>query len=113
MVEYIPASALSFVDYGHNEEDTNSYSDYRLYSIFIDDLLEIDELSEKYIPELIDNFISSALLIGLKKVEIFTRTKRRLFKILIRHTLATNPYVREYHDLYWKTGTFSATLAEI
>ncbi|NOY59409.1 MAG: hypothetical protein GXO75_10860 [Calditrichaeota bacterium] len=112
MVEYIPASALSFMDYEHDEEDTNSYRDCSFNSIFIDDSMEIDESSEKFIPELIDNFINSALLIGLKKVEIFTRTKRRLFKILIRHTLATNPYVREYHDLYWQTGTFSATLAE-
>ncbi len=114
MVEYIPASALSFMDYENDEDENNLHQDYRFNTIFIfiDDSMEIDESSEKHIPEMIDNFINTALLIGLKKIEIFTRKKSRLFKILIRHTLSTNPYVREYKDLYWKKGIFSATLTE-
>ncbi len=100
------------MDYENDGEENDLHQNCRFNSTFIDDSIEIDESSEKHIPELIDNFINSALLIGLKKVEIFTQKKRRLFKILIRHALATNPYVREYQDLYWQKGLFSATLSE-
>ena len=97
MVEYIPAGYLAFLAYENGQsEELYLNDDYMPDFVPMSDTLELDGMLLEEVYDRITAFISRALFFGLDRIGIKYPARRRIFKILIRQALNTNPNVSTF-----------------
>jgi dsDNA-specific endonuclease/ATPase MutS2 len=112
MIEWISAKNIDYWNpsMGYNEETDLEDDEGIPEFIRVTDELDLHGTNPGIIPEMIDEFVSNAILLGLKRLRIVHGKGRSKLKYITRKTLAANKFVQAYGDAPPDNGGWGATI---
>jgi len=112
MVEWIASENFYYwvPEMDYDEEDEN---DKLPEFINVTDVLDLHGTNIEIIPEMINEFISNALLLGLRQVRIVHGKGKSRLKFITHKTLDSNKFAKKYYDAPPELGGWGATIIEI
>jgi len=82
-------------------------------AIIVTDVLDLHGFFPEQVPEMIDEFISNALHLKLKRLRIIHGKGKSKLKWIVHRKLSENPYVRWFGDAPPWLGGWGATVVEL
>ena len=112
MIQWIAASSLDYWNPTLEFDDPNTLQDDDGIPEFIrvTDELDLHGTSPEIIPEMIEEFLSNAALLGLKRLRIVHGKGRSKLKYLTLKTLKGHDLVKAYGDAPPESGGWGATI---
>jgi DNA mismatch repair protein MutS2 len=81
--------------------------------IKVTDVLDLHGTDPKIIPEMIDDFIANAMLLGIPTLRIIHGKGQSRLKLITHKTLERNKFVKKFYDAPVELGHWGATIVEI
>jgi len=115
MIEIISLDRVTqFLTYPDCEdEEMDDQSKKMPQYIKVTDVLDLHGTDPKIIPEMIDDFIANAMLLGIPTLRIIHGKGQSRLKLLTYKTLEQNKFVKKYYDAPVELGHWGATIVEI
>lgn len=89
--------------------DNNEWPEY----IYVTDVLDLHGTPVSVIPQMMDDFIENALLLGFDRVRIIHGKGRSKLKHFVYRLLQKHANVSDYYDAPPALGGWGATIAEL
>ena len=91
------------------ESDETDFPEY----IEITDVLDLHGFFPEQIPEVVHEFVQSAVEKGLKNLRVIHGKGKSRLKFEVRQALETNPHVAWFGDAPYSSGGWGATIIEL
>ncbi len=81
--------------------------------VVVKDVLDLHGFFPEQVPEVVDEFVRSALEQGFRSVQIIHGKGKSKLKYLVREQLENNPHVLEYRDAPPELGGWGRTVVSL